>query len=443
MSFTTNGKVSEEDAVKLGFMIQGAGRGTNKNSADYNPFYAAAVETIPEKFWSLQNHGQWTETLNAIIAGIVPDQNSEYDNIDLDTAQKIKGNMMAVGSAQCYRTPTIYSIRDYANGFNDILAVMNAVESGQTANFTQMNQGLFKLFNPFFGTAFGTYGTDQWKQNMVDYMHTADGRVNQKHLDELLFVWSQLNKFYDLLPTQNKGILAPFLDRGLMEAILPPDTKFDGGIVNGSTLAAGQYGYNSANERFVWKQYVDVYGRQVGGWFQKNSDGSVSNTPYYGTDIIARVGNNGITPVSFSDNVFDPVAHAPAPTTVSPYIWGDNGLVSNQNHPLFAKLPMPWDSSTNVWKVIPYALPAQSAYTGYTSFVPNINTNGYATSNMLSQAQPKFQVSGGVFHFDRLADHITLENHDETMNANQFESWLTSRLRGAANAGTGAFNYIT
>lgn len=441
MSYTTLGKVTQNDAVILGLMLRGAERGTNKNSADYNPFYAAAVETIPEKFWSLQNHGQWAETLNAIIASIVPDQNSEYNYIDFDTTQKIKGNMMAVGSVPSYRTPTIASIRDYASGFNDILVVMNAVESGRTANFATMNQGLFKLFNPFFGTAFGTYGTDQWKQNMVDYMHTADGRVDQRHLDELLFVWQQLNKFYDLLPTQNKGILAPFLDRGLMEAILPKGTKFDGGIANGSTLAAGQYGYNSANERFVWKQYTDVYGRKVGGWFRKNSDGSVSKTPYYGTDITARVGNNGITPVSFSGKVFDPVAHAPAPITVLPYTWGDNGLVPNQNHPLFVKLPMPWDSSTNVWKGIPYASPAQSAYTGYTSFVPNINTNGYATSNMLSQAQPKFQVSGGVFHFDRLADHITLENHDETMNANQFESWLTSRLRGAANAGTGVFNY--
>ncbi len=368
ISLTTDGKVSEEEAVKLAFMERGAAMGTDPNKEDYNPFYASAVNTLADKVWALENYGEWDSTVNTIIGNILPEQNSKYDNIDFDTAQKIKNNIMAVGSVKWYRQAALQLMKDEAAKYSGLVNVLNNYQTSGTADFSAMNKALYQLYNPYFSDTFGTFGTDEWKQNMVNYMHNADGRVNEQRLQEVLFVWERLNHAFDLLRPNQKGILAPYLQRDMWESILPEGTNLpDGGIASG---VAGTYAYNNANQKFVRKAYTNAFGQQDLAWFRVNDDDTVAAKPYFGSDLISNIGASNVTRIG-ATGTFNPIAQTNE--AVYPYLFSNGSVGLNPNFN-WAQNPFLTLNESNSWMLPGFN--ARWASTAYAFNPPLLNGGG-------------------------------------------------------------------
>lgn len=300
-SYTTEGKVSQDDAVRLALMERGAAMGMDPNKEDYNPFYATFANALPDKIWSMLNHGQWDSTIDTMLKTYVPEHNTGYDDIDFGTTEKIQNNIAAIGSTQYYREPTIANMKKEAAKYNELASLLYEHEKTGVIDRSAMLTELNKMYAPYFSDRFGDFGSDTWKQNMADYMYTSDGLADQEHVAQVLHVWSQLNRLFDIASPSNKKVLAPFLDRDLFESILPKDIKLpDGGIVSGDVNAEA---FNRANEKYIRKEYTNAFGQKDLAWFRVNGDNTIATQPYFGSDLISNIGETSRIP--FSGKVFD------------------------------------------------------------------------------------------------------------------------------------------
>ena len=252
--------------------------------------------------------------------------NPNYDDIDLDRLKLIKDNIHAVASTKYYHDAVLARINQENRKYADLRQVINTYETTGSADFAKMNDALYKMYDPYFSSTFGAYGTDAWKQNMVDYFHNKDGRVNEQHVSEFLQVWTELNKAFDWLPSTKKALLAPYINKDLIASILPEGfTLPEVGIAGG---AEGAYAYDKANNKYIRQAYINAYGQEDLAWFRVNGDGSIADKPYFNTDLVSEVGGSSVPKIPFSGKVFDPLKGAKTQVNM-PYAWDNGRMVPN------------------------------------------------------------------------------------------------------------------
>ena len=224
-----------------------------------------------------------------------------------------------------------------------------------------------------------------------------------------------------------------FLDRSIWNGALSGKESLpSGGFMPGASV--GSKAKDSSGNSYTWSQLSAPYSLGTYGWVDKNGsqfypdtakgsltllngDGGqmIMNDQYLANIAFASrfasqyaaTGNVGIGPLASNVTDFNFFPKTGLPTFQSPFMFDNNNYAFNGDRNLF---------------------------------VPNINTNGYATSTMLAQAQkpaqPKVEVSGGVVRID----HLTIENYEQKMTVPQFTDLLTQTINNASRTGSGLFS---
>lgn len=428
----TDGGLTEDQATRVALAQLGA--------SDRAPLVDAETDIL--KAVLTAGDASWIEGRFSDIKKIyLPEAASEYSD-DLSSEEVMKWSMPEIMQSREFQTtwkPRLEAAFARWQGYRNAMAQFDA---GTPLQAEAMQDALEPLFGPLFDRdTFGLIGTPKWydtiKDMQVNYQKYGIDKPEsaQKLVSE---TFAELVKYYNILPDHYKPMWGGFLDRSIWnEALSDQESLPSGGFMPGAYL--GAKAEDSQGNKYTWNQLSAPYSLGTFGWVDvkgnqyfpdtKNgaltllnadqghmiiNDQYLSNIQFASRFASQYAATNPTGPIPFKNGTaYDPYVLPPANSSywsfspISPYGFGNNNLAFN------------WGSN-------PY--------------IPNINTNGYATATMLAQikksVQPKVEVTGGVVRID----HLTIENYEQKMTMPQFTDTLIQTIDNASRAGSGLFS---
>lgn len=409
---TQYASLNEDEATRVALAHLGA---SNKAPLeDAERAIMKAVLTSKDAAWIEQRFSD-------IKKQYLPAISDEYSN-DLSSEEVMKWSMPELMQSKWFQATWAPRLETAFANWQAFRNAMTQFDAGTPLQAEAMQDALKPLFGPLFDRSkFGLIGTPQWYEKVKDAQtHWSNYGLTQEAAQNLVSsTFEQLVQTYNMLDDHYKPMFGGFLDRSIWNGALSGKESLpSGGFMPGASV--GSKAKDSSGNVYTWSQLSAPYSLGTYGWVDKNGNQYYPDTAKGSLTLLNGDGGQMIMNDQYLANI------AFASRFASKY--AANGTVpmspvAPNNATAYNLLTWP---QTNNWNS--------------NSFIPNINTNGYATSTMLAQAQkpaqPKVEVSGGVVRID----HLTIENYEQKMTVPQFTSLLTQTINNASRSGSGLFN---
>lgn len=386
-----------------------------------------AERAIMKAVLTSKDAGWINQRFDDIRKQYLPAVSNEYSN-DLSTEEVMKWSMPELMQSQWFQATWEPRLNAAFDNWRDFIDAMGQFDAGTPLQAEEMQDVLKSRFGLLFDRSrFGLIGTPLWYQKVKE-MQThweAYGLTQEAAQNLVSSTFEQMVSVYNMLDDRYKPMFGGFLDRSIWNSALSDKELLpSGGFMPGASV--GSQARDDSGNIYIWSPLASPYSLGTYGWVDKNGNQYYPDTARGSLKLMNGDGEQTIindqylANIAFASRFASKYAEG---TVVGPAaFWGSSFINPYAN---------------------PYGLNA-NYYPAYSwdinQMVPNINTNGYATSTMLAQAQkpaqPKVEVSGGVVRID----HLTVENYEQKMTVPQFTDLLTQTINNANRAGGGLFN---
>lgn len=384
---TDMGALNEEEATRVALAFLGAS--DRAPLADAEAAIMKAVLTTQDAAWIGQ---RFADIKNQYL----PKISDKYSD-DLSSEKVRTWSMPEIMQSKWFQA-TWKPLLDAAFAkWTDFRKAMTLFDAGTPLQAEAMQDALKPLFGPLLDrSTFGLIGTPQWYEKVKDMQtNWSKYKLTQEAAQKLVSeTFAQMVQYYNMLDDHYKPMFGGFLDRSIWNAALSDKESLpSGGFMPGASV--GSQARDVSGNIYTWSKLSAPYSLGTYGWVDKKGNQYFPDTKKGALTLL----NGDKGQMIINDQYLANIAFASRFASKYPA----NNLNSNQS-------------------------------------IPNINTNGYATSAMSAQAQkpaqPKIEVSGGVVRID----HLTVENYEQKMTVSHLIELLTQIINDAIRSGSGLFH---
>lgn len=429
---TQYASLTEDEATRVSLAFLGASNKAPLEEAERA--IMKAVLTTQDAAWIEQRFAD-------IKKQYLPAISDEFSN-DLSSEKVMEWSMPELMQSKWFQATWAPRLDAAFANWKDFRDAMTQFDAGTPLQAEAMQDALKPIFGPLFDrNKFGLIGTPQWYEKVKDAQtHWSNYNLEQEAAQKLVSsTFEHLVRIYNMLDDHYKPMFGGFLDRSIWNGALSDKESLpSGGFMPGASV--GSKAKDSSGNVYTWSQLSAPYSLGTYGWVDKNGNQYYPDTAKGSLTLLNDDGGQRIMYDQYLANI------AFASRFASQYAAEGSTLVGPPVTPAGNQFMLPEFDIGAGWMNFlanPYELNNNSLHNWNSNlFIPNINTNGYATSTMLTQAQkpvqPKVEVTGGVVRID----HLTIENYEQKMTVPQFTNLLTQTINNASRTGSGLFNLV-
>lgn len=328
-SQTLHANYTEDDLATLSVGFLAAQKGSDEASKFYNPKYTQIANAIENLAISSTNPERFMKDVGEKISQILPDVRKNSMRISREELIANKENYDWIAASEVYQKIITASSYDYANKWSGLIALKKNFIDGKSLDPASVKKLIISHVAPEFASIAHLFGTEDFQQYMVNYMHDAKGRSIEKNVARVQKMLQDLTYIYGLAPDSQKGIYSPFINKSYWEPMFPKDFQkgIKGGIEGLHIYKPNEYGYAPDNTKLKQKKIKNYLGEDEIIWV----DALTGKTRYYDQNI-AGFTRGTITPIA-PTGVWDPISEYNEDTTFPAY-WG-NGSVSMRKKTIY------------------------------------------------------------------------------------------------------------